>query len=361
MTIPTFKRIKIEAYKPGKSFLKKKESSIKLSANESALGFSPRVKKVLHGKNIQISRYPDSKAIELRKLISKKFKCDFNKTICGSGSDEVIQMLCQLFLKPGDEVIVPKFSFIMYRLYSSIVGAKVVFSKEKNFKISVDEIIKKVNRKTKIVFIANPNNPTGTYLYKKELINLRKRLNGRILLVVDDAYSEYMKDKKYSSGLRTFKNIKNVFILRTFSKVYGLASLRIGWGYGNKKIIDALNVIKPPFNVNRIAQLCAIESLKDREFVNKSVKHNFFWSKLIKEKLEKYKITTNKVSGNFLLLNFNKCKLSADNIERKLQKRGLILRETRTYGINNCLRLTIGNSLENKLFLKVINKIFKNV
>ena len=270
-------------------------------------------------------------------------------------------MLCQLFLKPGDEVIVPKFSFIMYRLYSSIVGAKVVFSKEKNFKISVDAIIKKVNRKTKIVFIANPNNPTGTYLYKNELINLRKRLNSKILLVVDDAYSEYMKDKKYSSGLKTFKNFRNVFILRTFSKVYGLASLRVGWGYGNKKIIDALNVIKPPFNVNRIAQLCAIESLKDKEFINKSVKHNFFWSKLIKDNLKKYSITTNKVSGNFLLLNFKKCKLSADNIEKKLKKKRLILRETRTYGIKNCLRLTIGNNLENKLFLKAINGILKNV
>ena len=360
MTLSSFKRIKIEAYKPGRSFLKKKRNAIKLSANESALGFSPKVNKILK-KKIDISKYPDSKSSELRKLISKKFSCDFNKIICGSGSDEVIQMLCQLFLKPGDEVIVPKYSFLMYRIYSSIVGAKIIFSKEKQFKVSVDEILKKVSRKTKIVFLANPNNPTGTYLYKHELINLRKRLNSRILLVVDDAYSEYMKDKKYSSGLRIFKNVKNVFILRTFSKVYGLASLRIGWRYGNKKIIDALNVIKPPFNVNRIAQLCAIESLKDKEFINKSVKHNFFWSKLIKDNLKKYSITTNKVSGNFLLLNFNKCKLSANNIEKKLEKKSLILRETRTYGIKNCLRLTIGNNLENKLFLKTINGILKNV
>ena len=361
MNLPTFRTIKIEAYKPGRSFLKKKENVIKLSANESALGFSLRVKTVLKRKDNKISRYPDSKAAELRKLISKKFNCNFNKIICGSGSDEVIQMLCQLFLKPGDQVVVPEYSFLMYRIYSSIVGAKVVFSKEKEFKISVDEIIKKVNKKTKIVFLANPNNPTGTYLYKNELINLRKRLNSRVLLVVDDAYDEYMKDKKYSSGLKIFKNFKNVFILRTFSKIYGLASLRIGWGYGSKEIINALNLIKPPFNVNRIAQLCAIESLKDKKFINESVKHNFFWGKLIKNKLKKYNIITNEVSGNFLLLNFKKCKLSADYVENKLQKRGLILRETKTYGIKNCLRLTIGNNLENKLFLKYINKIFENV
>jgi histidinol-phosphate aminotransferase len=267
-------------------------------------------------------------------------------------------MICQLFIKPGDEVIVPQYSFLMYRVYSSIVGAKVVFSKENNFKVSITDIIKKVSKKTKIVFIANPNNPTGTYLEKKELVDLRKKLNKKILLVVDDAYDEYMNDNKYSSGLEIFKNKKNVFVLRTFSKIYGLASLRIGWGYGDKKIIDALNIIKPPFNVNKIAQLCAIESLKDKKFITKSIKHNLFWSKKIKNDLEKFKIFCNKISANFLLLNFNKCKLSANTVEKKLLKKGIILRETKTYGIKNCLRLTIGNNLENKLFLKSMAQIF---
>ena len=361
MTSLNFRKINIEAYKPGRSILKKKKNVIKLSANESALGMSSKVLKILQSKNYKISKYPDSKAVDLRKLISSKFKCDFNKIICGSGSDEVIQMICQLFLRSGDEVIVPQYSFLMYRIYASIVGAKVVFSKEKKFRVSVENIIKKVNKKTKIVFIANPNNPTGTYLEKKELINLRKKLNSKILLVVDDAYDEYMKDKNYSSGLNIFKNKKNVFILRTFSKIYGLASLRVGWGYGDRKIIDALNMIKPPFNVNKIAQLCAIESLKDSKFITKSVKHNLFWSKKIKNSLEQFNIFCNKVSANFLLLNFDKCKLNANNVEKKLLNKGLILRDTKTYGIKNCLRLTIGNNLENKLFLKSINRIFKNV
>ena len=361
MTSLTFRKINIEAYKPGRSILKKKKKVIKLSANESALGMSSKVLKVLKNKNYKISKYPDSKAIDLRKSISSKFKCDFNKIICGSGSDEIIQMICQLFLKSGDEVIVPQYSFLMYRIYASIVGAKVVFSREKNFRVSVENIIQKVNKKTKIVFIANPNNPTGTYLEKKELVNLRKKLNNKILLVVDDAYDEYMKDKNYSSGLNIFKNKKNVFILRTFSKIYGLASLRVGWGYGDRKIINALNMIKPPFNVNKIAQLCAIESLKDSKFINKSVKHNLFWSKKIKNSLEQFNIFCNKVSANFLLLNFDKCKLNVNNVEKKLLKDGFILRDTKTYGIKNCLRLTIGNNSENKFFLKNITKIFKNV
>ena len=361
MSVPKFKNINIKAYKPGKSGINSNKKYIKLSANESSLGVSESVRKIFKNKNLVINRYPDGKSKVLRRVISKEVRCDFDKIICGAGSDEIIQMICQLYLNKNDEVICPEYSFLMYRIYSKIVGAKVVFAKEINFKVSVNEILKKITKKTKIVFIANPNNPTGTYLTKKEVLELRKRLNKKILLVIDDAYAEYMKNKDYSSGLDLFKNKDNVFILRTFSKMFGLASLRVGWGYGSKKIVDALNVIKPPFNVNRIAQLCAIESLKDKEFINKSVKHNFFWSKLIKDNLKKYSITTNKVSGNFLLLNFNKCKLSAGEIEKKLQTKGLILRETKTYGIKNCLRLTIGNKRENKLFINTIGKIFKNV
>ena len=191
-------------------------------------------------------------------------------------------MLCQLFLNPKDEVIVPRYSFLMYRIYANIVGAKVIFSEEVDYKISVKEILRKVTKKTKIVFIANPNNPTGTYLDYKELKLLRDKLRKNILLVVDDAYYEYMKNKDYKSGLDLFKSKENVFILRTFSKIYGLASLRVGWGYGSKKIIKELNKIKPPFNVNLMAQLAAEAALKDKNFINKSIKHNISEAKKLK-------------------------------------------------------------------------------
>ncbi len=363
MKLTKFKKLKFQSYKPGKyeiPKLKNAKKIIKLSANESALGASSKVREILKN-NFSTSKYPDYTSKLLRKQISTKFNCNANKVICGSGSDEIIQMLCQLLLTNNDQVIVPQFSFLMYRIYASISGAKVIFSKEKNYTISVDNIIKNVNKKTKIVFLANPNNPTGTYLYKNELIDLRKRLRKDILLVIDDAYYEYMKDKNYASGLETFKNYKNVFILRTFSKIYGLAALRIGWGYGDKEIINSLNLIKPPFNVNKVAQLCAIEALKDNKFIKKSVKHNLFWSKRIKRTLEEFDIYSNKISANFLLLNFNSCKLSANKIEKKLEKKGIILREMKTYGIDNHLRLTIGNIAENKLFLKEIKNILKNV
>jgi len=358
MTVPKFKKFRIEAYKPGKSNIGKVKNVIKLSANESALGVSPRVKKVLNNKKLVLSKYPDSKAQVLRKEISNKFKCDFNKIICGAGSDEIIQMICQLYLKPSDEVIVSQYSFLMYRIYAKIVGAKVIYSKEENFKISISEIIKKVTRKTKIVFIANPNNPTGTYLNKLELLELRRKLKKNILLVLDDAYFEYMKNKDYRSSLDLFKNKDNVVVIRTFSKIYGLASLRVGWGYASKKIINAMNMIKPPFNVNHLAQIAATEALKDKDFINKSVKHNFIEAKIIKKILEKLNIFSNEVTANFLLLNFDKCKYSADYIFKKLQSKGIILRSTKDgYDIKNKLRLTIGSSIENAKFISTIKLI----
>jgi len=268
-------------------------------------------------------------------------------------------MLCQLFLNPKDEVIVPQFSFLMYRIYAKIVGAKVIFAKEKNLKISVSEILEKVTKKTKIVFLANPNNPTGTYLTKHELIDLRKKLRKNILLVVDDAYAEYMKNVDYKSGLELFKDNQNVFILRTFSKIYGLSSLRVGWGYGSKKIINGLNVIKPPFNVNEVAQKAAIESLKDSKFLLRSIKHNFFYATKMKFFLNKYDISSNEVSANFLLLNFKKCKFKAKYFYEKLKLKGIILRSTENgYKIKNMLRLTIGSKKENLKFMKEVESIF---
>ena len=359
MTVPKFKTFKIETYKPGKSRIGKIKNSIKLSANESALGVSPKVKKILSSKNINLSKYPDSKSKKLRKEISKKFKCDINKIICGAGSDEIIQMICQLYLKPSDEVIVPEYSFLMYRIYSKIVGAKVIFSKEIKFKISVNNILNKVTQKTKIVFLANPNNPTGTYLNKKELINLRNKLNKKILLVLDDAYFEYMKNKDYISGLELFKKRDNVIILRTFSKIYGLAALRIGWGYGSKKIINEMYKIKPPFNINKTGQVAAEVALRDKDFIDRSIKHNLIWTKKIKFFLNSLSISTNEISANFFLLNFDRCKYSANYVFKKLISKGIILRSTKEgYKIKNKLRLTIGSSKENLKFMKIMKNIF---
>ncbi len=360
MTTLRFKTINIEPYVPGKSSIKKMKKTIKLSANESALGVSPKAKKIISNKNFKFSIYPDGKSTKLINQISKKFKCENDKIICGAGSDEVIQMLCQLFINPKDEVVVPQFSFLMYRIYAKIVGAKVIFAKEQNFKISINEILKKVTKNTKIVFLANPNNPTGTYLDKFELITLRKKLRKNILLVVDDAYAEYMKNRNYKSGLDLFRKQNNVFILRTFSKIYGLASLRVGWGYGDKKIIRALNLLKPPFNINEVAQLAAIESLKDTKFITRSVQHNIIYATKLKRFLNRYNIRSNEISANFLLLDFSKCKIKAKYFYEQLKMKGIILRSTEYgYKIKNMLRLTIGSRTDCLKFMSAVESILR--
>jgi len=241
MSLPKPININVERYMGGLSKFKKIANPIKLSANESALGASPKAINAFESGKDKIYNYPESDSNSLREAISKKFNIESDRIICGAGSDQIFDFVCKIFLKLGDEVIVTEFGFIMHRIYASVYGAKVIFAKEKNLKASVEEILKKVTNKTKIVFIANPNNPTGTYLSKEEMFNLREKLRSDILLVVDDAYFEFMNEDDFSSGLDLFKNRPNVLITRTFSKIYGLAGLRIGWGYSSKEIINAIN------------------------------------------------------------------------------------------------------------------------
>ncbi len=357
MTFPKPNKIVAEKYVAGMSLFKSKLAKIKLSANESALGPSPRVKKEYLKVSNSFSRYPDSDGTFLRKILSDKFRIDKNRIILGSGSDQIFELVCKSFLKKGDEVIVPKYSFIIYRIYSKMNGAKVIYSKEDNFTVSVNDILKKVSKKTKIVFLANPNNPTGTYIKKTDLQFLRKKLRRSILLVVDDAYFEYVKQKDYLSALRIFTNYKNVVITRTFSKIYGLAGLRVGWGYGSKDIIDALNKIKPPFNVSRPALFAASAAIKDNTWLNKEIKHVNKWNKKMFNEFKRMKIETNKGYGNFLLVNFDRVNINSSKVFKLLAKSGILVRKMDVYGIKNSLRITIGKSEENRKLISKIKKI----
>ena len=357
MNFPKPNKINAEKYVAGLSLFNKKIARIKLSANESALGPSPKAIREFNKVAKNLKRYPELDGVFLRNVLAKKFRLDPNKIILGSGSDQIFELICKAFLKEGDEVIVPEFSFIIYRIYSKIYGAKVKYAKEKNFTISVKNILSKVTRKTKIVFLANPNNPTGTIINKTQLLKLRKRLKSNILLVVDDAYFEYVKDKNYSSGLKLFSNSKNVIITRTFSKIYGLAGLRVGWGYGPKNLIYALNQIKPPFNINRAGLFAAVASIKDTKWLKKEIKHVNKWIKLFFRTFENLGIETNMSNANFLLVNFNRIKKDSKKIFLKLAKAGILVRKMNAYKIRNSLRITVGNSLENKKFLKELRKI----
>ena len=359
MTLPKTRNTNVERYIGGLSQFSKIDNPIKLSANESALGPSPKAMMALDKDKNKIFIYPESDSNSLRKSISQKFNIKFDRIICGAGSDQIFDLTCKLFLETGDEVIVSEFGFIMHRIYASLHGAKIISAKEKNYKVSVDEILKKVTKKTKIVFIANPNNPTGTYLSKDEMLNLRAKLKSNILLVVDDAYFEFMNQTDFTSGLDLFKDSDNVLITRTFSKIYGLAGLRVGWGYSTKEIIDPMYQIKPPFNVNRTALVASIEAIKDNEWTKKAIEHNTSWAKKIFSTLEENNIITNKPSANFFLMNFDKTKINSDYAFQKLAEKRLILRKMEQYKISNSLRLTIGNDNANEHFIKTIRNILK--
>ncbi len=357
MSFPKAKKINIQRYEGGLSKLSGIKNPIKLSSNESALGCSPLVIKSLNVIKKKIFKYPDSNSILLKKEISKRFNLNINQLIVGSGSDEIISFACQAFLEKGDEVIVPEFSFLMYRIYAQINGAKVVYAKEKNFKIDINSILNCVSKKTKIVFLANPNNPTGTYLTINELKILRKKLPSKILLLVDDAYWEYIANKDYASGIKLFKNAKNVLVTRTFSKIYGLASLRLGWGYASKNIISSLLNYKPPFNITTAAEVAGVQALKDNNWIVKNVNHNEFWRKKIYKKLIEKNIQCNPPTTNFFLMRFDN-KYNADQIFNKFAKYGIILRKMKNYKINNSLRVTVGNVKESKLFINLLDKFF---
>jgi len=344
-------------YIAGLSSFKRKLVKIKLSANESALGPSPRAIKEYNKISKNFKRYPDTNGNSLKNVIAKKFKLDRNRIILGSGSDQIFELICRTYIKKGDEVIVPRYSFIIYRLYSKSNGAKIIYSKENNFKVSVKDILSKVTKKTKVVFLANPNNPTGTFINKIELKNLRKKLRNNILLVIDDAYFEYVQQRNYSSGLKLFSKYKNVLITRTFSKIYGLAGLRVGWGYASKEIINILNQIKPPFNINRPALFAASAAVKDSNWLKKEIKHINKWSKIFFNTFKKMKIETNESKVNFLLVNFDRVNINSNKVFQKLAKSGILVRKMDIYGIKNSLRITIGKSEENKKLIISLKKI----
>ena len=357
MSLPKSKTVNVELYVGGMSKTQKMKNPVKLSANESALGPSPNVLNIFK-ERLDLKKYPDGNSENLKKKISKNFDLDQDQIILGAGSDEIISLICQSFLSKNDEVIVAEQSFLMYRIYSQLNGATVKYSKNINEKFSVEETLKLVSEKTKIVFIANPNNPTGTYISDNEMIKLRINLPENILLMVDDAYAEYVTKKDYKSGLELFDKSLNTVVCRTFSKIYGLANLRIGWGFGSKDIIQAVNLFRPPFNISGISEKAGCLALDDRDWLEKNIKHNNKWSSVLYDKINSKKIKINDPVANFFLLNFDKAKLNSDMAFKIFIDNNILLRKMDTYGINNSLRLTIGNDDENQKFLDILENNF---
>ena len=345
----------IARYEGGISSIPGKKNVIKLSSNESPFGPSKSVIRALSSSIAKTNRYPDGNCLELRKAISKKFKINTDNIFCGNGSDEILGLVCQLFLNKGDEVIIPEHSFLMYEIYTRINNGKVQFASTKNLKFQVDAILNKINQKTKIIFIAQPNNPTGLYLSKKDLNLLVSKVPKKIKIVIDTAYAEYMTDYDYSNGIYLAKKNKNLIVTRTFSKIYGLASLRLGWCYAHKDIIKLMDKIRGPFNVNHSAQIAGIAAINDKAYEQKMIKHNKFWLNKMHSELRKLPVEPVKSRANFILIKVGK---NANKLTKYLMTNSIIVRKMTKYKLDQYIRVSVGKAEENKKFIEAIRKFY---
>ncbi len=339
--------LSIEKYVVGKSKAGTKKI-IKLSSNENAFGPSPLAIKALSECAGRLNRYPDSGASELRKAIAEVYKLDADRIICGAGSDELIGLLVHAYAGEGDEVLYSQHGFLMYKIYTQGAGATPVAAAEKNLTADVDALLAKVTPKTRLLFLANPNSPTGSYLSGAELKRLRSGLRKDIILVVDGAYAEYADKVDYSSGNELVDATHNTVMLRTFSKIYGLSALRLGWGYFPEGIADVLNRIRGPFNVSAIAQAAGAAAVRDTEYTAYVRAETNKWRGWVTQELQSTGIHVPPSLGNFILAGFPGGKKTAAAANQFLTERGIITREMGEYGLPDCLRITIGIEEENR-------------
>ena len=332
----------------------------KLSSNESPLGPSPKVFAALDEAKSSLSIYPEGSAKLLRSAIGEFFGLESNRIVAsGDGSDALLTMLANAYLRPDDEVIFGQHAFLVYKIATLANSAKPVVVPEKDtncgIKLEVDALLAALSPKTRMVYIANPNNPTGTYLNREEMARLHAGLPQNVLLVIDAAYSEYVTAKDYEAGIEMVRGLPNVVMTRTFSKLYGLAGLRIGWMYAPEAVCDVINRIRGPFNTSLMQQLVGMAALKDREHFWAAVKHNSHWLPWITEEIRKAGLRVDESMANFVLIHFPaEGAKTAEKADAFLNQGGIILRSLKSYGLSNCLRMTVGTEEQNTLAVALL-------
>jgi len=349
--MPTPKRgvMEIEAYVPGESSVPGGLEPIKLSSNENPLGPSGAAVAAFKAAADSLERYPDGSAAGLRQAIARVHGLNPDRIVCGAGSDELLNLLAHAYLEPGDEAIFTEHGFLVYRIATLSCGGVPVVAPETDLRTDVDQILARVTPKTRIVFVANPNNPTGTYIPFDEVRRLREALPDDVLLVLDAAYSEYVRRNDYEAGIELVATTGNTVMTRTFSKIHGLAALRLGWAYCPAPVADALNRIRGPFNVSAPAIAAGIAALEDRAHVETSVAHNERWLPWLTAELEELGLIVTPSVANFVLVHFPEGKgQDAESANVALQARGIIVRRMGGYGLPGALRITIGTEAENR-------------
>jgi histidinol-phosphate aminotransferase len=347
--------LEINSYVPGRSTTHRREQVYKLSSNETPLGPSPNAVRAYQDVAGDLALYPDGSSAPLREALSRAYNINPALIVCGAGSDELLNLLARAFLGPGDEAIHTVYGFLVYRNAILGAGARPIAVPESNYTADVDAILEAVTPQTKVVFLANPNNPTGTYLPYDEIKRLRQHLASDVLFVLDSAYAEYVRSEDYRSGMELVGSAENVVVCRTFSKIYGLAALRLGWLFAPAHVVDALNRIRGPFNVSQPAIAAGVAATNDVAHIETAAEHNAFWLGWLRREIAKLGLTVTPSAANFLLIHFpTGTSRSAEEADEFLRLRGLILRRLEPYSLSSALRLTVGTEEANRLVVAAL-------
>lgn len=347
----------IDPYVPGKSESTGGEKTFKLSSNETPLGPSSKAIAAFQAAAHDLEMYPDGASTRLRQAIGTRYGLDPDRIVCGAGSDELLHLLANAYVGPGDEGIFPEYGFLIYKIAILGAGGTPVTAKEVEYTANVDNILACVTPKTRIVFLANPNNPTGTYIPYSEVKRLHAALPQDVLLVLDGAYAEYISLDDYSAGMDLVSSNENVVMTRTFSKIHGLASLRIGWAYAPERVCAALNRIRGPFNVSGPAIEAGIAAVNDTAHIEKAAQHNQKWLGFLTREIRALGLKVTPSAANFVLIHFpDEPGRNAAEADAFLSSNGVVLRAVASYGIPTGLRMTVGTEEANLLTVKLLRE-----
>ena len=349
----------IAPYVGGSAKIAGHAQAVKLSANENILGCSPRARQAFVGAADDLARYPDGNCGLLREALAHLHQIEAGRIICGAGSDEVLTLIALAFSGPGDEVLYSQHGFLIYPIAARQAGATPVAAPESGLTADVDALLAAVTPRTRIVFLANPNNPTGTWVPASEIRRLHAGLPGDCLMVLDGAYAEYLNDPDYEDGLALARTAGNVVVTRTFSKIYGLAALRLGWGYGPAEVVDMLHRLRLPFNANGPAQAAAIAALQDQGFVERSRDFNAGERARVADAARQGGLLATHSAGTFVLLRFGSTPgRDVEAAEQAFHAAGIIPRRVTSYGFPDCLRYTIGLAHHNDAVIDLLAGFF---
>jgi len=327
---------------------------IKLASNENPLGISPLAMKSINDSLCEIERYPDGNSYYLKKALSNKFLISPKQIIIGNGSNDVLELAARTFAADGDQIIFSEHAFAVYKIVTQAIGAEGIEALSNNYSHNLDVFLSLISDKTKLIFIANPNNPTGTLIKKKTLKDFLDNVPENIVVVLDEAYDEYLDDSLKSDSFGWLSNYKNLIVSRSFSKAYGLAGLRIGYGVSSPELIELMNRVRQPFNVNHIAQIAATASLSDKKFIEESRSINKSGMKQLTDAFEMLNLEFIPSHGNFVSFKLEDEK-TAMMYYHHLLNNGIIVRPISNYGLPEFLRVSVGLEHENKAFIKYLS------